>query len=118
MKFKLNEIPKPLLKSIKEDCIWDIVGKGILEIENIPTTGGGDYYPDFKKLMEYKINPLNNILVMRNVSPEDQEILVGYTLFITNGNNDCIFPEDQYDSIPESIGNKYGIHDIDLSDQL
>jgi len=61
---------------------------------------------------------LNNILLMRGVSPEDQEILVGYTTFIMNGNNDCIFPEDQYDLIPEEIGNKYGIHDIDINDLI
>lgn len=64
MKFKLKDIPKDLLKSIKEDCVWDIVEKGILEIENIPTVGdvaGGTYYPDFKKLMEYRINEIKKV---------------------------------------------------------
>ena len=60
---------------------------------------------------------MNGIIVIRNVSESDLELLVGSVVCLNNGDH-VIVPEELYDDIPESIGNKYGLHHIDYSDQF
>lgn len=60
---------------------------------------------------------LNGLLIMFNLTDEDKSILVGYTLFIDNGDY-IVIPEELYDEIPESIGDKYGIHHIHIKNEF
>lgn len=56
---------------------------------------------------------LNGVLVMVGVSDKHKEELVGYVTYIDNGDS-ILIPEEQYDNIPESIGDLYGIHHISI----
>ena len=53
-KFNLSLIPAALLKSVKEDCNWDVEG-GTLVIGKMPLNYLGKLQSNFVALMEYKI---------------------------------------------------------------
>lgn len=54
---------------------------------------------------------LKGLLVMTGVSDSHKAELIEYVTYIDNDDY-IVIPEDQYDNIPESIGDLYGIHHI------
>lgn len=56
---------------------------------------------------------LTGLLIMTGVSDSHKEELIGYVTYIDNGDS-IVIPEEQYDNIPESIGDLYGIHHVSI----
>lgn len=56
---------------------------------------------------------LNGLLIMTGVSDSHKAELIEYVTYIDNGDS-IVIPEEQYDNIPESIGDLYGIHHVSI----